>query len=65
MQADLRAPDPSVFALAEFFRENEHNLIPDEVAVDFLTWLLTGPTDAEFRAPLIGTSTTRHCTRGG
>jgi benzil reductase ((S)-benzoin forming) len=48
MQADLRAPDPSVFALAEFFRENEHNLIPVEVAVDFLTWLLTETTDAEF-----------------
>lgn len=38
MQADLRAPDPSVFTLAEFFRENEPNLIPVEVAVDFLTW---------------------------
>jgi NAD(P)-dependent dehydrogenase (short-subunit alcohol dehydrogenase family) len=48
MQADLRAPDPSVFALAEFFRENEANLIPVEVAVDFLTWLLTETTDAEY-----------------
>jgi NAD(P)-dependent dehydrogenase (short-subunit alcohol dehydrogenase family) len=48
MQADLRAPDPGVFALAEFFRENEHNLIPVEVAVDFLTWLLTEITDAEY-----------------
>jgi NAD(P)-dependent dehydrogenase (short-subunit alcohol dehydrogenase family) len=48
MQADLRAPDPSVFALAEFFRENESNLIPVEVAVDFLTWLLTETTDAEY-----------------
>jgi NAD(P)-dependent dehydrogenase (short-subunit alcohol dehydrogenase family) len=48
MQADLRAPDPSVFALAEFFRENEPNLIPVEVAVDFLTWLLTETADAEY-----------------
>jgi NAD(P)-dependent dehydrogenase (short-subunit alcohol dehydrogenase family) len=48
MQADLRSPDPSVFALAEFFRENERNLIPVEVAVDFLTWLLTETTDAEY-----------------
>ena len=54
MQADLRAPDPSVFALAEFFRENEHNLIPVEVAVEFLTWLLTETTDAEYpRARLV------------
>jgi 3-oxoacyl-[acyl-carrier protein] reductase len=35
MQADLRAPDPSVFTLAEFFRENQPNLIPVEVTVDF------------------------------
>jgi NAD(P)-dependent dehydrogenase (short-subunit alcohol dehydrogenase family) len=48
MQADLRAPDPSVFALAQFFRENEPNLIPVGVAVDFLTWLLTETTDAEY-----------------
>jgi 3-oxoacyl-[acyl-carrier protein] reductase len=48
MQADLRAPDPSVFALAEFFRENEPNLIPVCVAVEFLTWLLTKTTDAEY-----------------
>ncbi len=48
MQADLRAPDPGVFALAEFFRENEPNLIPVEVAVDFLTWLLTETADAEY-----------------
>jgi 3-oxoacyl-[acyl-carrier protein] reductase len=48
MQADLRAPDPSVFALAEFFRQNEPNLIPVEVAVDFLTWLLTETPDAEY-----------------
>ena len=48
MQADLRAPDPSAFALAEFFRENERNLIPVEVAVDFLTWVLTETTDAEY-----------------
>ena len=48
MQADLRAPDPNVFALAEFFRENEPNLIPVEVAVDFLTWLLTETSDAEY-----------------
>src|SRR5262245_38984098 len=48
MQADLRAPDPSVFALAEFFRENEPNLVPVAVAVDFLTWVLTETTDAEF-----------------
>lgn len=48
MQADLRAPDPSVFALAEFFRDNEPNLIPVEVAVDFLTWLLTETADAEY-----------------
>ncbi len=48
MQADLRAPDPSVFALAEFFRENEPNLIPVAVAVDFLTWLLTETEDAEY-----------------
>jgi NAD(P)-dependent dehydrogenase (short-subunit alcohol dehydrogenase family) len=48
MQADLRAPDPSVFALAQFFRENEPNLIPVGLAVDFLTWLLTETTDAEY-----------------
>jgi benzil reductase ((S)-benzoin forming) len=48
MQADLRAPDPSVFGLAEFFRENEPNLIPVEVAVDFLTWVLTETLDAEY-----------------
>jgi benzil reductase ((S)-benzoin forming) len=48
MQGDLRAPDPSVFALAEFFRENETNLIPVEVAVDFLTWVLTETSDAEY-----------------
>jgi NAD(P)-dependent dehydrogenase (short-subunit alcohol dehydrogenase family) len=48
MQADLRAPDPSVFALAHFFRENEPNLIPVEVAVDFLAWLLTETADAEY-----------------
>lgn len=48
MQADLRAPDLSVFTLAEFFRENEPNLIPVEVAVDFLTWLLTETPDAEY-----------------
>jgi NAD(P)-dependent dehydrogenase (short-subunit alcohol dehydrogenase family) len=48
MQADLRAPDPSVFTLAEFFRENQPNLIPVEVAVDFLTWVLTETTDAEY-----------------
>ncbi|MGN6168428.1 MAG: SDR family oxidoreductase [Solirubrobacteraceae bacterium] len=48
MQADLRAPDPDGFALAEFFRENEPNLIPVEVAVDFLTWLLTETADAEY-----------------
>ena len=48
MQADLRAPDPSVFALAEFFRENEPNLIPVELAVDFLTWVLTETADAEY-----------------
>jgi NAD(P)-dependent dehydrogenase (short-subunit alcohol dehydrogenase family) len=48
MQSDLRRPDPSVFALAEFFRENEPNLIPVEVAVDFLSWLLTETADAEY-----------------
>jgi benzil reductase ((S)-benzoin forming) len=48
MQADLRAPDPSVFGLAEFFRENKPNLIPVEVAVDFLTWLLTETADTEY-----------------
>jgi NAD(P)-dependent dehydrogenase (short-subunit alcohol dehydrogenase family) len=48
MQADLRTPDPAVFALAEFFRENQPNLIPVEVAVDFLTWLLTETADAEY-----------------
>ena len=48
MQADLRAPDPSLFALAEFFRENKPNLIPVEVAVDFLAWLLTETADAEY-----------------
>ncbi|HEY3945233.1 MAG TPA: SDR family oxidoreductase [Solirubrobacteraceae bacterium] len=48
MQADLRAPDPSVFALAEFFRQNEPNLIPVEVAVDFLTWVLAETADAEY-----------------
>jgi benzil reductase ((S)-benzoin forming) len=48
MQADLRAPDPSLFALAQFFRENKPNLIPVEVAVDFLTWLLIETTDAEY-----------------
>jgi NAD(P)-dependent dehydrogenase (short-subunit alcohol dehydrogenase family) len=48
MQADLRAPDPSMFSLAEFFRENEPNLIPVEVAVDFLTWLLIETADGEY-----------------
>jgi NAD(P)-dependent dehydrogenase (short-subunit alcohol dehydrogenase family) len=48
MQADLRAPDPSVFALAEFFRENEPNLIPVGLAVDFLTWVLTETADDEY-----------------
>ncbi|HZO76780.1 MAG TPA: SDR family oxidoreductase [Solirubrobacteraceae bacterium] len=48
MQADLRAPDPGVFALAEFFRQNEPNLIPIDVAVDFLVWLLTKTSDAEY-----------------
>jgi NAD(P)-dependent dehydrogenase (short-subunit alcohol dehydrogenase family) len=48
MQADLRAPDPSVFGLAEFFRQNERNLIPVELAVDFLTWVLTETSDAEY-----------------
>ena len=48
MQADLRAPDRAEFALAEFFRENEPNLIPVDVAVDFLTWLLTETADDEY-----------------
>jgi NAD(P)-dependent dehydrogenase (short-subunit alcohol dehydrogenase family) len=48
MQADLRAPDPSVFALAEFFRDNQPNLIPVQVAADFLIWLLTETADAEY-----------------
>jgi benzil reductase ((S)-benzoin forming) len=48
MQANLRAPDPNEFALAEFFRENRPNLIPVGVAVDFLTWVLAETTDAEY-----------------
>ncbi len=48
MQADLRAPDPSVFVLANFFRENAVNLIPVEVAARFLYWILTATDDADF-----------------
>ena len=48
MQADLREPDPATFELATFFRENARNLIPVEVAVEFLDWILTGTSDDEF-----------------
>ena len=48
MQADLRAPDPGLFELAAFFRENEGNLIPVDIAVDFVAWVLTGTPDDEF-----------------
>ncbi|WP_411868682.1 SDR family NAD(P)-dependent oxidoreductase [Vulcanococcus limneticus] len=47
MQADLRAPDPADFPLASFFRANEVNLIPTDVAVAFLAWvLLATPLDS-------------------
>lgn len=48
MQADLRAPDPEVFVLANFFRENAVNLIPVDVAARFLYWIVTSTDDAEF-----------------
>jgi len=40
MQADLRAPDPAAFALADFFRVNQSNLIPAPLAVAFIRWVL-------------------------
>jgi NAD(P)-dependent dehydrogenase (short-subunit alcohol dehydrogenase family) len=40
MQADLRAPDPSAFQLAGFFRANQPNLIPAPLAVAFIRWVL-------------------------
>jgi NAD(P)-dependent dehydrogenase (short-subunit alcohol dehydrogenase family) len=40
MQADLPAPDPAAFALADFFGANQSNLIPAPLAVAFLRWVL-------------------------
>ncbi|WP_094554344.1 SDR family NAD(P)-dependent oxidoreductase [Synechococcus sp. 1G10] len=40
MQADLRTPDPADFEMAAFFRMNQPNLIPTELAVAFIAWVL-------------------------
>lgn len=48
MQAELRTPDPSTFALGAFFRSNIVNLIPIEIAARFVHWVLTGTSDNDF-----------------
>ena len=48
MQADLREPDPTGFAMAEFFRDNRTNLIPVALAARFCHWVLTQTSQAQF-----------------
>lgn len=40
MQNDLRSPPAEVFPLVNFFRNNIHNLIPVDVVVCFVYWVL-------------------------
>ena len=48
MQAELREQDETTFPLAQFFKQNQINLIPAEISARFIYWLLTATTDDQF-----------------
>ncbi|MFL0793831.1 MAG: SDR family NAD(P)-dependent oxidoreductase [Prochlorococcus sp.] len=48
LQEDLRAPDPEIFPMVEFFRGNRPNLIPVQVVARFIHWVLSDTDRSSF-----------------